>query len=311
MKAVLPAIARPLLDGLPPDLEVAWWTDAASARAGIAGAAIAWVDMHDKAAMAETLRAAGADLAWVTTIYAGLDTFPLDLLRERRVTMTNGAGINAAAVADYAVLGVLAAAKRYDQVVRAQDRREWLIHPPGTIELEGSAALVIGFGTIGRMIGERLRAFDVAVTGVTRSGRDGTLTPDAWRARLGGYDWVILAAPSTGDTRAMIGTDELTAMKPGAWLVNIARGNMIDDDALIAALAGKTIGGAFLDPTNPEPLPADHPLWGAPSCLISMHLSGRSQTSMFRRAAARFLDNLGRFRAGEPMHHVVDLARGY
>ena len=175
MKAVLPAIARPLLDGrLPADLDVAWWTDAASARAGIADAAIAWVDMHDKAAMTATLHAAGPGLRWVTTIYAGLDTFPLDLLRERGVTLTNGTGINAAAVADYAVMAMLVAAKRFDQVTRAQDRREWLREPPGTIEPDGTAALILGHGTIGRMIADRLAPFGVSVTGVTRSGRDGT-----------------------------------------------------------------------------------------------------------------------------------------
>ena len=103
---------------------------------------------------------------------------------------------------------------------------------------------------------------------------------------LPSIDWVVLAAPSTGDTKALIGAAELAAMKPGAWLINIARGDMIDDDALLAALREKRIGGAFLDPTNPEPLPSDHPLWSAPNCLISMHLSGRSQTRMFRRAAA-------------------------
>lgn len=312
MKAVLPAIARPLLDGkLPGDLQVTWWTDASSAQAGIADAEIAWVDMHDKPAMVETLRAAGPALRWVTTIYAGLDTFPLDLLAERHAILTNGAGVNAAAVADYAVLGVLAAAKRLDQVVRAHDRREWLREAPGTIEPGDTAALVIGYGTIGRMIGDRLAAFGVAVTGVTRSGREGTLPPDGWRARLGEFDWVILAAPSTGETRAMIGQAELAAMKSTAWLVNIARGDMIDDDALIAALEERRIGGAFLDPTNPEPLPADHPLWRAPNCLISMHLSGRSQTSMFRHAAALFLDNLAAYRAGKPMRNVADLSAGY
>ena len=312
MKAVLPATVRPLIEAkLPPDLIVAWWSDAASARAGIADAAVAWVDMHDKAAMADTLRAAGADLRWVTTSYAGLDTFPLDVLRRRGVTLTNGTGINAPAVADYAVLGLLVAAKRYDQVVRAQDRREWLRSAPGTIEPEGTAALVIGYGTIGRMIGERLAAFGVAVTGVTRAGRDGTLGADDWRARLGAVDWVILAAPSTDATRAMIGAAELAAMKPGAWLVNIARGDMIDDAALVEALKAGRIGGAFLDPAHPEPLPADHPLWSAPNCLLSMHLSGRSQTSMIPRAAALFLDNLAAFRAGEPMRNVTDLSAGY
>ncbi|ONF97363.1 Glyoxylate/hydroxypyruvate reductase B [Sphingomonas jeddahensis] len=276
-----------------------------------ADADIAWVDMQPTSLTEEAIRAAGPKLKWVSTLYAGLDAFPLDTLRERGAILTNGVGINAIAVAEYAVLGVLAAAKRFDQVVRAQDRAEWLRDSPGKIELAETKAIVIGYGAIGRLIGERLAAFGVEVTGVTRSGSNGTLTPDAWRERVGDFDWVVLAAPSTGETKAMIGTAELAAMKSDAWLINIARGDMIDDDALLAALTGGTIGGAFLDPTNPEPLPADHPLWTAPNCMISMHLSGRSQTKMFHRAAALFLRNLSAFRAGEQMENIADLDRGY
>jgi phosphoglycerate dehydrogenase-like enzyme len=109
----------------------------------------------------------------------------------------------------------------------------------------------------------------------------------------------------------MIGADELAAMKPGAWLINIARGDMIDDDALLAALRERRIGGAFLDPTNPEPLPSDHPLWSAPNCMITMHLSGRSQTKMFERAGTLFLDNLSAYRAGRALKNVADLDAGY
>jgi phosphoglycerate dehydrogenase-like enzyme len=312
MKAVLPAIARGLLEPqLPPGVEAAWFTSPAEANAMIADADIAWVDMQPTALVADAIRAAGDRLKWVSTIYAGLDAFPLDLLRARGVTLTNGAGINAVAVAEYAVLGMLAAAKRFDVIVRAADRQEWPKDAPGKIELAGTRALVIGYGTIGRLIGDRLTAFDVEVTGVTRSGRDGTLTPDAWRARLGEYDWVVLAAPSTDSTKAMIGAAELAAMRPDAWLINIARGDMVDQDALVAALREHRVAGAFLDPTDPEPLPAGHPLWTAPNCMISMHMSGRSQTKMFQRGAALFIDNLKAFVAGEPMRNVADLEAGY
>jgi phosphoglycerate dehydrogenase-like enzyme len=311
MKAVLPALARPLLANLPDDLDVTWFTTPAEAIAGIADAEIAWVDMQPPARVAEAMRAAGPRLRWVSTIYAGLDAFPLDLLADRQVVLTNGSGINAVAVAEYAVMAVLVAAKRYDRVLDAQRRAEWLPDAPGKQEVAGSSALVIGYGTIGRAIGERLSALGVAVTGVTRSGRAGTIGPDAWRARLGAFDWVILAAPSTEETRAMIGPGELAAMKPGAWLVNIARGDMVNQDALVAALNHRRLGGAFLDPTDPEPLPADHPLWTAHDCLISMHLSGRSQTTMFACAAALFLDNLKAFQDGRPMRNVVEIARGY
>lgn len=312
MKAVLPAIARGLLEPhLPAGIEPAWFASPAEAEAMIANAAIAWVDMQPTRLTEAAIRASGPDLRWVSTIYAGLDAFPLDLLRDRGVIVTNGAGINAVAVAEYALLGILAAAKRFDTVIRAADRQEWLIDAPGKVELADTRALVVGYGTIGRLIGERLAAFGVDVTGVTRSGRDGTLTPDAWVSRLGEYDWVVLAAPSTSATKALIGAAELAAMKPSAWLINIARGDMIDQDALLAALRDKGIAGAFLDPTDPEPLPAGHPLWTAPNCMVSMHLSGRSQTRMFQRGAALFLENLEAFVAGRPMRNVADLAAGY
>jgi phosphoglycerate dehydrogenase-like enzyme len=311
MKAVLPALARPMLEPqLPDGVEAAWFASPAEANAMIADADIAWVDMQPTSLTAEAIRH-GERLKWVSTIYAGLDAFPLPLLKERGVTLTNGVGINALAVAEYAVLGVLAAAKRFDEVVRAHDRHEWPKDSPGKVELFETKALIVGMGAIGKLIGERLAAFGVEVTGVTRSGRDDTLKPDQWQAKLGAFDWVILAAPSTDATKAMVGTAELAAMKPSAWLINIARGDMIEEAALLDALNGRKIAGAFLDPTSPEPLPADHPLWSAPNCMITMHLSGRSQTKMFPRAAALFLRNIDAFVNGRPMENVVDLDAGY
>ncbi|MBX9859845.1 MAG: D-2-hydroxyacid dehydrogenase [Sphingomonas sp.] len=311
MKAVLPALARPLIEPqLPAGVEVAWFADHEEARAQVVDADIAWVDMQRPAWTADAV-AAGEKLKWVSTIYAGLDAFPLDLLKARGTILTNGVGINAIAVAEYAVMGVLVAAKRFDEVVRIADRHEWTISAPGQVELFETRALIIGMGAIGKLIADRLRAFGVDVTGVTRSGRDGTLTPDQWPARIDEFDWVILAAPSTSETKALIGADELTAMKPSAWLINIARGDMVDQDALIEALTKRRIAGAFLDVVSPEPLPPEHPLWSAPNCIHTMHLSGRSQTKMFQRATALFLQNLAAFMAGAPMTNVVDLDAGY
>ena len=312
MKAVLPALARPLLEPqLPGGLEASWFASPDEAKAMIADADIAWVDMQPTHLTADAIRAAGPNLKWVSTIYAGLDALPLDVIKARGAMLTNGVGINAIAVAEYAVMGVLVAAKRYDEVVRLADRHEWTMTAPGQLELLDTTALIVGMGAIGTLIAERLRAFGVSVTGVTRSGRDGSLTPDQWRARLGKFDWVVMPAPSTGETKAMIGAEELAAMKRTAWLINIARGDMIDQGALIETLKARRIAGAFLDPTDPEPLPAEHPLWSAPNALITMHLSGRSQTKMFQRAGALFLRNLKAFMAGEAMTNVVDLELGY
>lgn len=310
MKAVLPGLARGLLEErLPPGLEVSWLADDATRIDAVAEAEIAWIDKPQIDLAAELGRA--ERLRWLFTLGAGIEHLDLDLLRRKGVILTNGSGLNSAPVADYAVMGVLVAAKRYDEVVRLADRREWTTHAPGRMELEGSRALVVGMGAIGGRIAGRLAAFGVVVEGATRSGRDGTLGADAWRARLGEFDWVVLAAPTTGETRAMIGEAELAAMKPTAWLVNIGRGGLVDQAALVAAVHAGRIGGAFLDTVTPEPLPPEDPLWAAPNCLITMHLSGRSQTSIMRRAAELFLRNLEAFRAGRPMENVVDLAAGY
>lgn len=309
-KALLPAAVRGELEPrLPAEVEAHWYADAAEARAGIAEAEIAWLDMA-RDDLNALLRRASA-LKWLFTLGAGVETFDLGLLAGRGVTLTNGSGLNSVAVAEYAVLGMLAAAKRYDQVVRLTDRREWTDVAPGRGELDGASALIVGYGAIGRLIAERLAAFDVAVTGVTRSGRDGTLGADQWRARLGEFDWVVLAAPATSETRAMIAAAELAAMRPTAWLVNIARGDLVDQDALVAALSERRIGGAFLDTVSPEPLPPDHPLWAQENCLISMHLSGRSQTRLLARASDLLLENLAAYLAGRPMQNVVDLRAGY
>ncbi|MFA6125329.1 MAG: D-2-hydroxyacid dehydrogenase [Sphingomonas sp.] len=311
MKAVLPALARALLEPrLPAGLDVTWVMTREEATTAMADAEIGWVDLYPHGLTPEAV-AAGASLKWLFTAIAGVESLDLPTLAARGTVVTNGAGINAIAVAEYAVLGILAAAKRFDRVVRSADRHEWPDYAPGRLELFDTAALIVGYGAIGRLIGERLAAFGVAVTGVTRSGQGGTLTPDAWKARLGDFDWVVLAAPSTDATKTLIGADELAAMKPDAWLINIARGDMVDQDALLEALTKKTIAGAFLDTVTPEPLPADHPLWSAPNTIHSMHLSGRSQTKMFQRAAALFLRNLDAFLAGKPMENVVDLGAGY
>lgn len=310
--AVLPAVTRGLLEHhLPAGIEARWFASPSEANAMIEDAEIAWVDMQPTSLVADAIRSAGSRLRWVSTIYAGLDAFPLDVLRQGNVTLTNGVGVNAIAVAEYAVMGILAAAKRFDDVLRARDRHEWPSDAPGKIELPGTSALIVGMGAIGALVAERLRAFGVSVTGVTRSGRDGTLTPDAWRPRLAEFDWVVLAAPSTGATRMMVGAGELAAMKRSAWLINVARGDMVDQEALLAGLDTGLIAGAFLDPTDPEPLPPEHPLWRARNAMITMHLSGRSQSRMLERGASLFLENLRAYLAGRPMRNVADLEAGY
>ncbi len=308
---VLSGLVRPLLEPRLPDwVEPLWFLSKEEALALAPQAEIGWFDMYDKAAMREVICAA-TNLKWLNSIYAGVDDFPVTELAARGTTVTNGTGINAITIAEYVVMGMLTVAKGYREVVHAQDRQEWLLDSPGKVELFGSKALLLGYGAIGSLIEERLRAFNVDVTIVRRSPAPNTLSPDAWRARLGEFDWVILAVPATAETDGMIGGSELAAMKPTATLINIARGSVVDQEALVDALRTKAIGAAFLDVTTPEPLPAGHPLWTLPNAHVSMHLSGRAQDKMFVRSADRFLENLARYRAGEPLAPQVDLARGY
>ena len=145
----------------------------------------------------------------------------------------------------------------------------------------------------------------------TPTGEPNVIGLDDWRDRLGEFDWVFVSAPATSDTRHLLGAEEFAAMKDSAWLINVARGTLVDQDALLTALNDKTIGGAALDVTDPEPLPAGHPLWDAPNCLITMHLSGTAQSRMFQRAATRFVENLKRYRKGDEMIAVADFDRGY
>lgn len=308
---VLSGLIRPLVEGRLPDwVEPRFFMSKEEALTLAPDAEIGWFDMYDKKDMAAVISAA-TNLKWLNSIYAGVDGMPLDLLAERGTVVTNGVGINAITIAEYVVMGMLTVAKGYREVVRAQDRREWLMDSPGKIELFGSKALLLGYGAIGKLIEERLKGFAVDVTVVRRSAGPNTLTPDQWRGRLGEFDWVILAVPATAETDGMIGGAELAAMKPTATLINIARGSVVDQDALVTALAAKQIASAFLDVTTPEPLPADDPLWNLDNAHVTMHLSGRAQDKMFLRAAARFLENLDRWKAGEAVEPRVDLSLGY
>lgn len=308
---VMNAMAAPLVEGRLPDwIEPRFFHNAQELMELAPEAEIGWFDLNQRE---ETVAAivSATKLKWLNSIYAGVDFFPLDLLRERDVVLTNGAGINAVTIAEYVVMAMLTVAKNYREIVRAQDRQEWLRDSPGKVELAGSRALIIGYGAIGQGVEQRLAGFDVEVIKVRRSGGAGILGPDEWRAHLGTFDWVILAVPSTPETDTMIGAAELAAMKPTATLINVARGAVIDQDALVAALNEGQLGHAFLDVTTPEPLPVGHPLWTMPGVHLSMHMSGRSQTRMFERSVTRFLGNLDRYQRGEPLEPQVDLSLGY
>jgi phosphoglycerate dehydrogenase-like enzyme len=305
------AMVRALLEPQLPDwVDARWFTTTEELLELAPLAEIGWFDLYKKDDMAQAVRL-GTNLKWLNSIYAGVDGMPLDLLHERGVTYTNGAGINAITIAEYVIMGMLTVAKGYRDVVRAQERHEWLQDSPGKVELLGSRALLLGYGAIGKLVEARLKAFGVDVSAVRRSPTPGTLGPDDWRDRLGEFDWIILTVPATAETDGMIGQAELAAMKSGATIINTARGTVIDQDALVTALTEKRIGAAFLDVTSPEPLPAEHPLWSLDNAHVTMHLSGRAQDKMVVRSVERFLGNLEKWHNGEPVDPKVDLTLGY
>lgn len=312
VKAALPGLVRPMVEPHIEGLDVTWFMSTEEAGEAAKTAVIGWFDMYDKQKMAEIIESA-KNLKWLNSIYAGLEHFPLKTLHERGTTVTNGVGINAIPIAEFVVMGMLAAAKRVDHILEARPQKTWLNGPTGTIELYESKALIIGYGAIGQQIAKTLAGFNMDITAVRRTSNSdpAIIGVDEWRDRLGEFDWVILAAPATSETQHMIGAAELAAMRDSAWLVNIARGSLVDQPALIEALNDKVIAGAILDTVDPEPLPAEDPLWGAPNSFLTMHLSGNSTTRMFERAAQRFIENLASYRAGNPMTAEADLIRGY
>jgi phosphoglycerate dehydrogenase-like enzyme len=289
---------------LPEWVEARWWETHEELVALSAEAEIGWFDLHYKPPVLASVEAAKG-LRWLNTAYAGVNWLPLADLARRGVALTCGRGLTAIAVAEFAVMTMLTVAKDFPAVVRAQDRREFLDDAPGTRELAGSRALILGQGAIGRAIDRMLQGFGVETETVGRS------SGLRWKDRLGAFDWIVLALPGTPETRGLIGAGELAAMKREAVLVNFARADIVDEAALIAALRERRIAAAVLDVTDPEPLPPDHPLWSLDNAHITMHLAGIPTPASLQRAAERFARNCVRFRNDEPLEAQVDLTLGY
>lgn len=303
--AILPARMRELVEPLLPEwVDPRWWNSPDELVALAPEAEIGWFDLHIKPPVLASV-AAAKGLRWLNTAYAGVNWLPLADLERRGVALTCGRGLTATAVAEFAVMTMLAVAKDYPAVVRAQNRGEWLEHAPGTRELAGSKALILGQGAIGQAIDRMLKGFGVETETVRRSSGLG------WKERLGEFDWIVLALPGTPETRGLIGAAEFMAMKREAIFINFARADIVEDSALVAALRDKRIAAAVLDVTDPEPLPPGHPLWQLDNAHLTMHLSGIPTPASLKRAAERFARNCQRFRNGEPLEAQVDLRLGY
>jgi phosphoglycerate dehydrogenase-like enzyme len=242
---------------------------------------------------------------WVQLPAAGVESWMEAVQAQPRVQFTSAAGAYATQVAEHALALLLAGVRGIVGYARTQG---W--DPGGDRVLEGSTVAVVGAGGIGRELIRMLEPHEVDVIAVTRSGRDDTWPverlPEVWSAA----DHFVIAAPATDGTRHLLGADELAQMKPHAWIVNIARGSLIDADALVRALREERIGGAALDVTEPEPLPADHPLWSEPRALITPHVANPPET-LSRDLARRVTENVRRFGAGEDLLAPIERDRGY
>jgi D-3-phosphoglycerate dehydrogenase len=240
---------------------------------------------------------------WVQLPLAGVEQW-LPRIDGSRL-WTSAAGAYGRPVAEHAVALMLAGARRLADCARAQ---RWT--DPPVVPLHRSTVAIVGAGGIGRALIELLEPFEVEVLAVTRRGGGGTLPADRLGDVLPAAHHVVIAAPATAATRRLIGAAELDAMREDAWLVNVARGSLVDTDALVAALARGTIAGAALDVTDPEPLPDGHPLWSEPRALITPHVANPDAT-LTRYLAEHVRRNIARFVAGEPLASVIDTGAGY
>jgi phosphoglycerate dehydrogenase-like enzyme len=241
---------------------------------------------------------------------AGVERFLVPEL-PRRVALTRVAGIFGPWMAEY-VLGWCLWFTQRTELFRAQQReRRW--SPADPLRLFGGTLCVVGLGDIGRTIARAARAFGMCVVGVSQSGKKVAEAERVYRVRdlkeaLTAADFVVLTVPLTETTRGLIGSAELAALKPSAWLVNVARGAIVDEAALLEALRANRLGGAVLDVFAEEPLPAGHPLWELDNVVITPHISGPSTPG---EIAPIFNENLRRYLAKRPLRFVVDRKRGY
>ena len=260
-------------------------------------------------------------LKWIHSTAAGVVQLMYPELRDSGILVTNPSGIFSVPMAEHAIGMLIALARNFPDSVRYQDQSRWAQQelwdqPQRLTELSGQVLLIVGYGSIGHELARRAKAFGMRVRGVSRSGKGDSALADIivpigqLHDVLSQADFVVVSAPETSETKHLIGAPELARMKPTARLINVARGSLLDQSALLAALQQEKIAGAALDVTDPEPLPAADPLWKAPNLLITPHTSAVSDR-LWSRQTSLLLDLLERWFDGRELFNQVDLHRGY
>jgi phosphoglycerate dehydrogenase-like enzyme len=249
---------------------------------------------------------------WIHFVSAGQEGFAAAGIPPG-IVITHPAGAISPTVAEHAMALLLALMRRVPEIAAATGRHDWDRRMSQTVTtLEGATLAIVGFGSIGQEIARRARGFGASVVAVTRTPEpsdlaDEVLPLSAVHEALGRADAIVVAIALAGETHHLMGPAAFDACRKGAFFVNVARGGIVDQAALAAALRSGRIAGAGLDVTDPEPLPSDDPLWTCPNLLISGHFSGSGSIFSQRRLADGAGDNLERFVAGRPLAHQLKL----
>ncbi|HEV2012185.1 MAG TPA: D-2-hydroxyacid dehydrogenase [Candidatus Limnocylindria bacterium] len=259
--------------------------------------------------------AASPKLRWVHTFSAGVDRHVPEMAKYERVVLTNNTGAYDVPIAEHVIAMIFAAAKRVPEHLAAQSRHEWQREVPHA-EVRDATLVILGMGSIGGELARLAAGVGMRVIAIRRDatrpaqGVDRVVPPERFAEVASEADYLAVTAALTPQTRGMVSADILRVLKPTAWVINIARGPIVDESALIAALTERRIGGAALDVFEREPLPGDSPLWTLDNAMLTPHVSN-SSPRVRERSLALVAENVRRFKAGEPLLNVVDRTIGY
>lgn len=286
-------------------------------------AAVGYAEAYFGYGMARALFAEAPQLGWIHSASAGVGGLLFAEVRASDVVVTNSAGVHAVPMAEYMLGGILYLLKSLDAARRQQRSGIWdnrvFSGPESTVrELRDCGVLVVGAGGIGSALGSRLTMLGSRCVAVRRhpergipEGFERVVGPDGWQELLPDTDVLVIAAPATAETRELVTGELLDRLPRNAIFVNVARGSLVDEQALVERLASGALRGAVLDVFEEEPLPSSSPLWGLPNVLMTPHVSAVSPRGFWERELSLFMDNWHRYVEGREMRNVVDKEAGY